>query len=73
MDFLLEPAVAIYMAMAVALVVWIAVFAFLWRLDAQARELRRRLDDAPAPERPAPRATVEARGKRPNSTATASE
>ncbi|HRC76823.1 MAG TPA: CcmD family protein, partial [Kouleothrix sp.] len=42
-NFLLDPGVAIYAALAVALVVWLGIFAFLWRLDQQARELRRRL------------------------------
>ena len=61
MNFLLEPGVAIYMALAVALAIWIGIFAFLWRLDRQMRELRRRLDEEPRAEQPAPRATVEAR------------
>jgi CcmD family protein len=61
-NFLLDPAVAIYAALAVALVVWSGIFAFLWRLDRQARELRRQLDAAPRAEAPAPRATIEKRG-----------
>jgi CcmD family protein len=60
-DFLQDPAVAIYMSLAVALAVWIGIFAFLWRLDRQARELRRRLEQAPRAEQPAPRATIESR------------
>jgi len=64
-NFLLEPGFAIYAALAVALVVWIGIFAFLWRLDRLARELRRRLDQAPRAEAPAPRATLEARGSHP--------
>jgi CcmD family protein len=63
MDFLLDPAVAIYIAMATALVVWLGIFAFLMKLDRQARELRRELDvrEQVAPERAAPRATLETR------------
>lgn len=60
-NFLLDPGFAIYAALAVALVVWLALFAFLWRLDAQARELRRKLDAAPRPAAAAPRATLETR------------
>lgn len=59
-DFL-NPGVAIYMALAVALTVWLALFAFLWRLDQQARELRRQLDDLPMDAPSAPRATIEPR------------
>jgi CcmD family protein len=64
-NFLLEPGIAIYMALAVALAVWLGIFAFLWRLDRQARELRRRLDQRPRAEAPAPRATLEARNGQP--------
>jgi len=60
-DFLHDPTAAIYMALAVALAVWIGIFAFLWRLDRQARELRRRLEQTPRAEQPAPRATIETR------------
>jgi CcmD family protein len=60
-NFLLEPGIAIYVALAVALVVWVGIFAFLWRLDRQARELRRQLDRRPHAEAPAPRATLEVR------------
>jgi CcmD family protein len=62
-NFLLDPAIAIYAALAVALVVWLGIFAFLWRLDRQARELRRQLDAAPRAEAPAPRATLEKRAQ----------
>jgi CcmD family protein len=73
MNFLLNPGIAIYMALAVALVVWIGVFSFLWRLDRQAQELRRKLDATTSSERrDVPRATIEARGRQ-NSTATTSE
>ena len=64
-DFLQDPGVAIYLSLAVALTVWIGIFAFLWRLDQQARELRRRLDQAPRVEQPAPRATIESRKSHP--------
>ena len=70
MNFLLDPAVAIYVALAVALVVWIAVFAFLWRVDQRVRELNRQLKDLPAAEPPAPRATLEARNGRAEASAT---
>jgi CcmD family protein len=64
-NFLLEPGFAIYAALAVALAVWIGIFAFLWRIDRQTRELRRRLDQAPGVEAPAPRATLEVRSTHP--------
>jgi CcmD family protein len=64
-NFLLDPAIAIYAALSVALVVWIGVFAFLWRLDRQARELRRQIDQRPRAEAPAPHATLEPRGVHP--------
>ena len=64
-NFLLEPGFAIYAALAVALVVWLGIFAFLWRLDRQARELRRQLDQRPRAEAPAPRATLEVRNGHP--------
>jgi CcmD family protein len=40
----LEAGVAIYVALAVALSVWIGIFIYLWRLDGQARELKRELE-----------------------------
>ncbi|MFL5805390.1 MAG: CcmD family protein [Roseiflexaceae bacterium] len=64
-DFLQDPGVAIYLSLAVALTVWIGIFAFLWRLDQQARELRCRLEQAPRAEQPAPRATIESRNRPP--------
>ncbi|HEU5100382.1 MAG TPA: hypothetical protein VFU22_15245 [Roseiflexaceae bacterium] len=64
-NFLLDPGIAIYTAMAVALVVWLGIFTLLWRLDRQARELRRQLDQRPRAEAPAPRATLEARNGQP--------
>jgi CcmD family protein len=59
-NFLLDPGIAIYAAMAVALVVWLGIFAFLWRLDRLARELRRKLDQQPRAEA----AARDARGAR---------
>ena len=70
MNFLLEPGLAIYVAMAVALAVWIGIFVFIWRVDQQVRELRRRLDQPQQERREAPRATLENRTGRTNSTAT---
>lgn len=62
MNVALEAGVAIYVAMAVALSVWIGIFIYLWRIDAQARALKKELERAeqaglgePAA---APRATV---------------
>jgi CcmD family protein len=54
-----EAGIAIYVAMAVALAVWIGVFFYLWRIDAQARALRQRLDRRPEREEvPQPTATL---------------
>ena len=50
-NFLLDPGFAIYAALAVALVVWAGIFAFLWRVDRQAAELRRSIRTR-APRRP---------------------
>ena len=61
MDFLANPSVAIYTAMTVALVVWVAIFAYLLRLDAQARELRRKIEQAPREDVTVPRTTLEPR------------
>ena len=72
-NFLSEPGIAVYVALAVALVVWIGIFAFLWRLDRQARELRRRLDQRPRAEAPAPRATLETRNAQPRTSAVTNE
>jgi CcmD family protein len=72
-NFLLEPGIAIYMALAVALTVWIGIFVLLWRLDRQARELRRRLDEPTRAEAPAPRATLETRNGHPQTAAVANE
>lgn len=55
----LEAGVAIYVAMAVALSVWIGIFVYLWRIDAQARALKKQLDREQRDERPAaPSATL---------------
>lgn len=64
-NFLLDPGIAIYAALAVSLVVWLGIFAFLWRLDRQARELRQRLDAPPRPDATAPRAVLEPRNPHP--------
>lgn len=64
-NFLLDPGIAIYAALSVALVVWLGIFALLWRLDRQAQELRRMLDQRPHAEAPAPRATLETRNGQP--------
>lgn len=67
MSNVLEAGVAIYVAMAVALAVWIGLFVYLWRLDAQAQALKKLLQQEPERgEQPrgqdliaaAPRATV---------------
>lgn len=70
MNFLLDPAIAIYAALAVALLVWLGVFLFLWRIDRQAQELRHRLDRPPTERPQAPQATIEARGKQTSTVAT---
>ncbi|NJN16085.1 MAG: CcmD family protein [Oscillochloris sp.] len=44
MNVALEAGVAIYVAMAVTLSVWIGIFIYLWRIDAQARALKRSLE-----------------------------
>jgi CcmD family protein len=66
---------AIYIAMAVALMVWLGLFAYLWRLDGQARDLRRRLEhherQSQHEPRPTPTATLERRTPPPSSAATA--
>jgi hypothetical protein len=59
---LAEPGIAIYVSLAVALLVWGGVFVYLWRLDVLARQLRQKLESEP--ERPAsaaPTATLERR------------
>ena len=72
-NFLLDPGIAIYAALSVALVVWLGIFAFLWRLDRQARELRRQIEQRPRAEAPAPRATLEARNGQPHTSVVTTE
>ncbi len=43
-----NPALAMYVAAAVALVVVLGFFWYLWSIDRGVRELRRRLDERPA-------------------------
>jgi CcmD family protein len=47
MNVALEASAAIYVSLAVALSVWIGIFVYLWRIDAQARDLRRRIEQLP--------------------------
>lgn len=59
MTNLFEAGVAIYVAMVVTLSVWVGIFIYLWRIDGQARALRRELErerqrEAP----PTPQATL---------------
>jgi len=49
------------------------IFSFLWRLDRQARELRRLLDQRPRAEAPAPQATLETRNGQPRASAVTTE
>ena len=72
-NFLLDPGVAIYAALSVTLVVWLGIFALLWRLDRQAHELRRLLDQRPRAETPAPRATLETRNGQPQQSVVTSD
>ncbi len=61
MNFLLDPAVAIYFALAVALAVWGVFFVYLLRVDRSIKALERKLDAAPEQDPAAPRATIERR------------
>ena len=72
-NFLLDPGIAIYAALSVALVVWLGIFALLWRLDRQARELRRLLDQRPRAEAAAPRSTLETRNGQPRASVVTSD
>jgi CcmD family protein len=72
-NFLLDPGVAIYAALSVALVVWLGIFMFLWRLDRQARELRRQLEQRPRADAPAPRATLETLNGQPRASVATSD
>ncbi|MEI7769940.1 MAG: CcmD family protein [Chloroflexales bacterium] len=59
MNVALDAGAAVYVAMAVTLSVWIGIFAYLWRIDSQARALRREIEREERREQPAaPRATV---------------
>jgi CcmD family protein len=53
MNVALDAGVAVYVAMAVALSVWIGIFVYLWRIDSQARELRREVERQRQAEQPA--------------------
>jgi CcmD family protein len=64
MNAVLDAGVAIYVALAVALSVWIGIFVYIWRLDGQARELRRRLDSIPD-RAPAPTPAASLRSQQP--------
>lgn len=44
MSGLTDPGFALYVAAAVALVVWLGIFAYLWKIDAHAKALRRTLE-----------------------------
>ncbi|MDP9310748.1 MAG: hypothetical protein M3R24_07625 [Chloroflexota bacterium] len=48
-----NPAIAMYVAAAVALVVMIGFFGYLWRMDRSVRELQRALDAEQIPARDA--------------------
>ncbi len=47
-----NPALAMYVAAAVALVVVLGFFWYLWSIDRGVQELRRRLDERPAASEP---------------------
>lgn len=54
MNVALEAGAAVYVAVAVTLSVWIGLFVYLWRIDGQARALRRALQHEDRREEPAP-------------------
>jgi CcmD family protein len=59
MNVALDAGAAVYVAMAVTLSVWIGIFVYLWRIDAQARALKHELEREDRRAQPAPpRATV---------------
>jgi CcmD family protein len=59
MNVALDAGAAIYVAMAVTLSVWIGIFVYLWRIDSQARALKRALEREEQRELPdQPQATV---------------
>lgn len=41
---LVDQATALFIVMAVALVVWLGIFAYLWRLDRRVRDLEQALE-----------------------------
>lgn len=47
MNGLIDPGVALYVSAAVALIVWAGIFAYLWRIDAQAKALAQALKRPP--------------------------
>jgi cell division protein FtsL len=59
-----DPAVALYVVAAVALIVMAGFFVYLWSMDRRMRELQRMLDD-PQSERSQPRSEVESEPLRP--------
>lgn len=74
MNVLSDPGIAIYVSLAVALAVWVGVFAYLWRLDAATKDLRRRLERQPEQDTiPIPKATLERRSGEQGGTAPGSE
>lgn len=52
MDFMNDPGVALYVAAIVAVVVWAGIWIYLWRIDVQARALRKYLDERPLNDEP---------------------
>lgn len=60
MNLLNDASSALYVAMFVALSVWIGIFIYIWRIDAQARALTRLLDQMPPADETAdtPRVTL---------------
>jgi hypothetical protein len=59
MTILLDAGVAIYVAMATALIVWVGVFLFLLRIDHATQDVARQLNErTTATDAPLPRATI---------------
>lgn len=59
MNVALDAGAAVYVAVAVTLAVWIGLFVYLWRIDAQTRALKRTLEQTDRREQPAaPQARV---------------
>ncbi|MEM8529923.1 MAG: hypothetical protein AAGF95_03720 [Chloroflexota bacterium] len=63
MDWLFEANAALYVALFVTLLLWIGLFAYLWRVDGRSQEIQRHLDSLPAVDQEVPvsRATLEVR------------